>query len=215
MIRYRTSKWLSILVAVLVTTPALGQTPSLQSVAGRRVTGSKVANVANVRPFQAEPSGVQSGSFLYLRLGQGSNLGGGKGGPVIGYGVRTELDSFGIDVSFLNTHDNKGGPNTMSLAKLQGMYFKNARAYSTIYAGGGIGYSTSGLGSTGLQGELTFGYEFARATPVRIFFQADVSLPFYKTTFENYSGSTSHTIGTDRRYAPLVSISVGLGRKRR
>jgi hypothetical protein len=193
----------------------LGQTPSRQSVAGRHVTGSKVANLANVTPFQAEPSGAQSGSFLYLRLGQGSNLGGGKGGPVIGYGVRTELDSFGIDVSFLSSHNNKGGPNMIVLAKLQGLYFKNATANSTIYAGGGLGYSTSGLGSTGLQGELTFGYEFARATPVRIFLQADVSLPFYKTTFENYSGSTSHTIGTDRRYAPLVSISVGLGRKRR
>ena len=56
--------------------------------------------------------------------------------------------------------------------------------------------------------------QFARATRVRIFVQTDVSFPFHKTTFDNYWELTSRTIGTDRRYAPLLSISVGLGRKR-
>jgi serine/threonine protein kinase len=64
---------------------------------------------------------------------------------------------------------------------------------------------------TGLQGELTAGYEFARATSLRMFVQTDVVLPFYQVSSQTFS-RFGPTGSVDRRYAPSLVVSIGLGR---
>lgn len=195
----------------------LGALPALYSqmvrslLTGRPMTPFHVADRTNVTAAQAPPLRVRGDSFVYIRLGHGRNLGGGRGGPATGFGFRTELDAFAIDVSFLNTQGNSGGPSTSSLLKLEGLYFTNPVSSSSAYVGGGISYAGSSFGGRGLQGELTVGYEFALSTSLRVFVQADATLPFNKTTFETYAPFTGFTLGTERRYSPLLAVSVGLG----
>ena len=153
------------------------------------------------------------------------------GTPSLGFGYRAELDSFAIDISFLNaqfrTSDYaSSGASAASWLKLSGLYFLDPKANLTGYFGGGLSYGRRSFGSrnyrtigiystdwdgSGLQGELTAGYELARATNLRLFVQADAVLPFYQVTSETFSrfGLISTT---DRRYAPSLVVSIGLGR---
>ena len=123
-----------------------------------------------------------------------------------------------------------------SLVKLSGLYLLNRHANSTPYVGGGLSwgrtyinetnvgdftstrpagpnavyyYTTGGTG-TGLQGELTAGYEFGRATTIRMFVQADATLPFYKVKSETIS-SRQGVISSTSRWTPSLVMSVGLG----
>jgi len=122
-----------------------------------------------------------------------------------------------------------------SLVKLSGLYLLNRDANSTPYLGGGLSwgrtyinegyptevtrvgtgpgavyyYDTGGRGS-GLQGELTAGYEFGRATTIRMFVQADAILPFYSVVSQTIS-SRGVVSSTTRRYTPSLVMSVGLG----
>ena len=97
------------------------------------------------------------------------------------------------------------------MVKLSGLYLFRRDANSTPYLGGGLSwgrtyinearaevapiwagpntvyyFNTGGRGS-GLQGELTGGYEFGRATTLRMFLQADAILPFYSVTSQTMS----------------------------
>jgi hypothetical protein len=130
---------------------------------------------------------------------------------------------------------NAGGA---SLVKLSGLYLLKRHANSTPYLGGGLSwgrtyinetyptevpragagpgtvyyFNTGGRGS-GLQGELTAGYEFGRATTIRMFMQADAILPFYSVTSQTIS-SRGVVSSTTRRYTPSLVMSVGLGWQR-
>jgi hypothetical protein len=125
-----------------------------------------------------------------------------------------------------------------SLVKLSGLYLLNRHANSTPYLGGGLSwgrtyvtdaypseitpigtgpgtvyfYNTGGRGS-GLQGELTAGYELGRATTIRMFMQADAILPFYSVTSQTIS-SRGLVSSSTRRYTPSLVVSVGLGWQR-
>jgi len=132
------------------------------------------------------------------------------------------------------------GARAASLLKLSGLYMLNREANATPYFGGGLSwgntsvsasrpvtvvspapgfpngipasYTTGGHGS-GLQGELTAGYEFGRATTIRLFVQADAILPFYSVTSETFTTRGAIT-STERRYVPSLVMSVGLGWQR-
>ena len=122
-----------------------------------------------------------------------------------GFGYRAVFNRLGLDMSFLNFQlDDSGGyygsgSSVVSLIKLEGLYFTSPTANRSAYFGGGVSYGrtqirmqngvdfpTTGRGS-GLQGELTFGYEIARVTSARLFAQADVTLPFYDVVFETFT----------------------------
>jgi hypothetical protein len=175
----------------------------------------------------------------YARLGYGSLFvdGDANGTPSLGFGYRAELDTFAIDVSFLNfqfSGDNtfsSRGATAQTLLKLSGLYFTSPRANRSAYFGGGLsfghqsfggsfnatnGYYTSAWNGHGLQGELTVGYELARATSFRTFVQADAVLPFYKAVSETYPVPSRinpvPTPTTSRRYAPSLIVSIGVGR---
>ena len=205
---------------------------------GSSVGAMDVVDRTNVTTPQAEPRRVGIESFGYARLGYGSVLGkGGAANPVIGFGYRAEMDSLGVDVSFLNQQlpsSSRGVGSSRSMAasllKLTALYYTNPRANASAYFGGGISWgvtSGSGDGSTpngysswngsGLQGELTAGYELPRASELRLFVQADAALPFYYTRGQTYTysqfGSSASTTG--RRYNPSLTLSIGLGWQRR
>ena len=152
------------------------------------------------------PRRVQSDGYWHARVGHASLF-----GPTthqaasFGFGYRAVFNRLGLDMSFLNFQlDDSGGyssdgSSVVSLIKLEGLYFTNPNANRSAYFGGGVSYGrteirtqngadfpTTGRGS-GLQGELTFGYEIARVTSARLFVQADVTLPFYDVVFETFS----------------------------
>jgi hypothetical protein len=205
------------------------------------VTGSAVGSMAvvdraNVTRPQADPKRVGIDSFGYAKLGYGTMLGeGGAANPAIGFGYRAELDAFALDMSFLNQQvpsSNRAATAATamsgSLLKLTGLYFTNPQANASVYFGGGLGWgatSRSGASSqngystwsgSGLQGELTAGYELPRASDLRLFVQADAALPFYRTTGRTfvYSQGRSSTVTTGRSYNPSVTLSMGLGWQR-
>lgn len=215
--------------------PALYSQMVRSIVTGRPMTGFNVIDRTNVTASQASPKRVQSNSFGYARLGYGAVFGNhAYAGPAFGFGYRAELDSFGIDVSFFNFQTKASSNNSStyngsynaapsdgsfagSLLKLEGLHFINPTANTTAYFGGGLSYGGTTFGSywhgSGLQGELTVGYELPRASTLRVFVQAEAVLPFYTATGQTFSSSSGYT--TTHRYAPSFGVSLGLGRARR
>jgi hypothetical protein len=180
---------------------------SLQSGQPLSTSGTAMSR-DNVTANQAAPRRAEADSLYYVKLGYGSTIGGGAAsGPAFGGGYRYELDQLGIDISFFNmqvstteTVDSYGSSIsevslTGSWAKLMGLWFMDPKANSSLYFGSGI------------QGELSAGYELLRASSIRIFAQADLTLPFYKTTLD-YTTSTS---AADSRYTPTVMVTLGMG----
>jgi hypothetical protein len=216
--------------------PALYSQMARSIVTGRPMTGFNVVDRTNVTASQATARRVYTDSLWYARLGYGSLFGNDAyGTPALGFGYRAELDSFAIDVSFLNfqfstANSSSSSGSAQTLLKLSGLYFLSPRANRSAYLGGGLsfghqsfggfydpttGYYTSNWDGSGLQGELSAGYELARATSFRVFVQADAVLPFYESTAETYptrlrTGVVAPTI--DRRRAPSLVLSIGLGR---
>ena len=152
-------------------------------------------------------------------------------------GYRFELDSIGLDVSFLNlqtggrSYESSGGATAGSLLKLQALHFLKPTSNASPYFGGGLSWGITDLGGgsegygsgtyrtswhgSGLQGELTAGYELPRASTLRIFVEANGILPFYKVASKTYSYSRSGSTTTaDRRYGPSLVVSVGIGWQR-
>ena len=188
-----------------------------------------VVDRANVSVMQAAKQRVDSDSIFYARLGYGAMFADQRQpltsiGPI---GYRHELDSFGIDVSFLNFQVNGPassggyyGPSTTSGSwiKLEGLYFTRPLANATPYLGAGLSWNWASIadgrtdwGGNGLQGELTAGYEMARASTIRLFVQADLGLPFYTLTPVSYLRPAAML---SSQYAPSATISVGLGWQR-
>ena len=223
--------------------PALYSQMVRSIVTGRSLGGIGVTDRTNVTVSQTSPRRIQSDSFAYARLGYGAAFGGQSyGRATMGFGYRDELDSFGLDVSFFNFQTSlsnagnasggyrasKGGA-TGSLLKLEGLYFLKPEANASTYVGGGMSwgttdFSTGGNSSftswhgSGLQGELTFGYELARDSTLRLFLQVDAVLPFYRATGEARIFSNSYAAPwgatTGHRYTPSISLSIGFGRQR-
>jgi hypothetical protein len=205
--------------------------------------GLGVVDRSNVSATQDEPPRrVHSEGYWYTRLGFGSMFGPStQEGAAFGFGYRTAFDRFGLDVSFFNGQmgNDRGyqadGGSIWSMIKLQGLVFTHPAANRSGYFGGGLSYGRADLREarsgdyprygrgSGLQADLTAGYEITRAMSTRIFVQADVTLPFYEVQFERYSYLEPPAPGRylipvvtrDSRYAPSVALSVGFGWQRR
>lgn len=190
-------------------------------VTGQPMSGANdTVDRTNVTTAQMASNRVEADSLWYIRLGYGSILGASSGGPAVGFGYRYELDNIGIDASFLNfvlppDDGNTDFDASGSLIKLMGLYFVNPTANRTLYLGAGVAYGSSGLTEeadtytgSGLQGELSLGYEILRASSIRMFMQLDASLPFYSVQSTQFTtlGST-----TDSKWAPTFALSLGVG----
>jgi hypothetical protein len=213
------------------------------------VTGQPMGTLAvldrtNVSASQnLPPRRLQSDGYWHARVGYASLFSPSvQSAASFGFGYRAEFDRVGLDVSFLNfqLNDSEGyygnGSAAMALIKLEGLYFTNPSGNQSTYFGGGLSYGhtslrlsnngnypTSGDGS-GLQGELTAGYEIARVTSARLYVQADATMPFYHVNFETFSypqGTSSNryagppTVTVRRQYVPSLTVSVGIGWQRR
>jgi hypothetical protein len=97
--------------------------------------------------------------------------------------------------------------------KLEGLHYVDKKGNNSLYFGGGASYgggyisdpnSWRSWSGFGMQGEGTVGYEFGRASTLRIFVQGDVTVPFYEMKMP----------GALSRYATSFGISVGFGWQR-
>lgn len=181
----------------------------------------------NVTMAQQAPRRVEADSLWYLRLGYASSFGAStRGGPAFGFGYRYELDNLGVDVSFLNfmfdsgDSDNDGTTDsagaTGSWVKLMGLYFLNPLANRSSYLGAGISFGSTAVvdnaavySGSGLQAEASLGYEFLRASSIRMFVQADATLPFYR--IKNTTFGPTGTASSDSAYAATFAVSFGIG----
>jgi len=184
---------------------------------------SSVVDRKNVTESQTKNRRVAADAFWYARLGYGATASDGLiGGPAFGFGRRWELDRIGIDLSFLNLaiyQDEDGARGAGgSIVKLGVDYFLDPQANHTPCFGAGLSWGVNTIrekdgegdySGTGLQGELMAGYEMFRASSVRLFVEADASLPMYRTSRVEFDV----TGGEERsyRYAPMFSLSLGLG----
>jgi len=197
------------------------------------VTGRSALDRTNVTEAQSIAHRVHSDSIWYARIGYGALFGDhAYATPSFGFGYRAELDSLGIDVSFLNYQFRNlafdyysPSASAGSLLKLSGLYFLDPHANRTAYLGGGLSYGNTSFSDSrpdslglyrsqwegsGLQSELTIGYELARATSLRMFLQADAVLPFYQVAAATFS--RGGVVSTDHRYAPSFIVSIGIGK---
>lgn len=203
---------------------------------GSSVGAMNVIDRTNVTGAQADVKRVQVDSFGYARLGYASMFGAaGSQHPAFGFGYRAELDAFALDVSFLNEQlpsysgvSGSSGGFAGSFIKLEGLHFVRPRSNASAYYGGGLSWGATSGGSSssttsysswngsGLQGELTAGYEMPRATDLRVFIQADATLPFYQTRGQTvtYSQSRTTTVTAGYRYNPAITVSIGIGWQR-
>jgi hypothetical protein len=155
-------------------------------------------------------------------------------GPAVGFGYRYELDSLGIDLSFLNltaatSSGSSGDPTGASgtWIKLMALYFQSPLANRSSYFGAGLGWGTTSISrpsstntqgvfiggtsssGSGLQAELSAGYEFLRASTIRLFVQADANLPIYRV--HDTTSMPGVTSSPDSSYAPSFALSLGIG----
>jgi hypothetical protein len=185
-------------------------------------TTNGVVDRTNATAAQQAPNRVQADSLWYFRLGYGGAAGVAVNtGPSFGFGYRYELDSLAVDLSFFNllvagSNDpmNTDRGVTGSWVKLMAIYYFDPTANGSFYLGGGIGYgvtaisnSTATYSGSGLQGEAVAGFEFLRASTIRLFAEAEATAPFYTV----YPTLVTTGVPGDRSYVPSFGVSLGLG----
>jgi hypothetical protein len=204
---------------------------------GLPMDATGVVDRTNVSGTQASsPNRIHTDSVWYARLGYGAQFADQTyGGPSVGFlGYRREGNRYGIDVSFFNFQykSSSGSAYGYGLQQSSGMtgswlkleilrYFKPT-ADRSFYGGAGLSWSTTNLDhdttsweGSGLQGELTAGYELGRAGSIHVFVQGDVGLPFFNLRSTTYTYASVPpfvaVVSVTDRYVPSFTVSLGLG----
>ena len=177
-------------------------------------TGGGSTDRQNVTKEQSSPRRVAADNLKYVTIGYGAVSADGIAfGPAFGLGYRKELDRIGIDLSLLNLllandSDLSEGVNG-SFVKLVGLFYQNPIDDYSLYYGGGFSYGGTAAISkgvrysgSGLQGEITIGYEGFRSSTIRGFMQLNVTLPFYRSSSDGV---------TNAKYTPNLTINMGFG----
>jgi hypothetical protein len=187
-----------------------------------------VVDRGNVTAAQARTRRVASDSIYYVKLGAGALTGvSGVAQSITFIGYRHELDGFAVDASFLNLHmvNPEGGYTTDgtsysagSWIKIEGLRYTRPLDNRSPYFGGGASWGainaterSQSFGGSGLQGELTAGYEFGRASTIRLFVQADAELPFYQLSSVSY---VRRAAPDTHKYVSAFAVSFGVGWQR-
>jgi hypothetical protein len=188
---------------------------------------------------QTQPDRGHVRSFGYARLGYGGVFADDvRGAPAFGFGYRGELESFALDVSFLNFTVGSGSYTQASevfagsLLRLQALRFLHPQADRSVYVGGGMSWGALTVGrdagpslygnswhGNGLQGEVTVGYELPRASQLRMFVQADLGLPIFYARSDTVTYPPGGTrvpavVASERRYIPSAAVTIGIGWQR-
>ena len=190
------------------------------------LSGSENTNEAvdrrHVTSAQSQQKRVAADAIWYTKLGYGSTPAAGfHGGPAFGFGRRWELDRIGINLSFLNfllyqDADEFDG-TSVGWIELGADYFLDPYASSSAYFGAGLSIGTHSIPSdrgryenAGLQGKVSAGYEFFRASNIRLLLHADATLPMFRLT--RTSSDPITFIETESHvYAPTFQLCLGLG----
>jgi len=195
--------------------------------------GSGTANVdrTNATSDQMAPRRVTADGLKYARLGYGAVTGRtSAAGTAFGFGYRYELDQLAIDISFLNlvyASENVTDPNTGYTTshggfngewiRIAAVHYQDPIADRSLYYGGGLGYGTTDMyddnnganyEGSGLQATALVGYELLRASTIRLFVEAHVTLPLYTAS---YDFGTSGMPDTTNRWAPVAALTIGAG----
>jgi hypothetical protein len=203
-----------------------------------RIVFVLLALIGSAAPARAQPS-EEPHSFGYARLGYGSVVADRtRQAPAIGFGFRAEARSLGVDISFLNyivdtgAYEPAAGVLAGSLLRLEALRFVDPERDRSLYYGGGLSWGIASVGRApagergvpghwqggGLQGEATIGYEVARASPIRMFVQADLGIPFFRARSETYAYVPGAAVPAVRtvavRYVPSAVVSVAVGWRR-
>lgn len=186
-------------------------------------TGGGNVDRTNATVDQMAPRRVAADGLKYVRLGYGAVTGRNTTlGTAFGFGYRYELDSLAVDFSLFNmvwasedsaTGNTEGGVNG-EIIGIGALSYQQPLANSTLYYGGRLGYGINDTydGSTGvnysgsgLQITGVAGYEMLRASTIRLFLELNVTAPLYTSSGSDGNGDT------DKRWAPVVSLTVGIG----
>jgi hypothetical protein len=219
----------------------LDEVPALYSQMVRSLIANQPMNTVNgtvdrtnATSAQQAPNRVEADSLWYARLGYAGIANPGTNtGPAIGLGYRYELDSLAIDLSFINlmfssssNNSSTGGSSsagiTGSWIKLMALYYNNPTANGSSYLGGGVswgatavakddGNTVSTYSGSGLQVELSAGYEFLRASTIRMFARFDATLPLYRVSSLEVAANGYTAVGTSYASSPSFGVSVWLG----
>jgi hypothetical protein len=205
---------------------------SIRALLTQRDPRNEVAGVVdrtNVTSAQVDVKRVGSDSVFFVRLGYGVASGAGNGGgPLLGFGLRKELNRVALDFAFANMlvlsserDDNFGGgpfsDGPLTLVALGVNYHFRPLANGTPYAGLGLGFTRWGGvdEGKGLDVRLSLGYEMFRASNLRLFVQADGILATYDVTRTEWTdwsySSRNAATSTFRPAAVTVSLGIGWG----
>jgi hypothetical protein len=202
--------------------PAIYSQMVRSMLSGTQLTNDGAAiNRKNVTESQNDPQRVHAEAIWYAKLGYGATTADGfHSGPQFGFGRRWELDQVGIDLGFLNflTYQDSDGFEGVSASWIEigADYFFDAFGNNSPYVGAGLSLGSHTIPSasgdfegSGLQGKGVLGYEFFRASTIRLLVQFEAVVPMYrlarKTT--DATGGTD----TDHVYSPNLMLSLGLG----
>jgi len=167
-------------------------------------------NRENVTADQAQPRRVNAEFMTTLMFGGTLYPPAGFAvAPTFGGGMRVELDSWAIDVTgrFALPLDDVDGAFFAGAGHLNALYFLDGQTNHTLYLGGGLGYSgilyedgDNHPGGSGFDAQAIGGFEFFRASTMRMFVQGNVGLPLYAID------------GADS-WSPTIGLSIGVGYK--
>ena len=199
---------------------------ALEQMAHSMVTGSQLGvnsgnsiSRHNVMRQQMFPNRVENDALGYLSLGPAFIVGSNPDEVPISFtgGLRLELDGVAIDISgqFIADTGDDGGQGTSILGQIGAAHFFDPVANNSGFVGGSLGLGGIAAvkgGQTftggGLHARVSGGYEFFRASMMRLIVQADVTLPLYDVESQN----TDPSINTlDPMYTPIFGFSVGAG----
>ncbi len=213
---------------------------ALDQIANSLITGATLAdnsgtavNRQNVTTQQAVPNRVENDALVYALVGPGYVVGADSTEIPInfGFGYRYELDSVALDIALQRIisadRDTFIDGTFISIGVL---YFMEPVANHSSFWGGGFGFSgmevngdsgtrdtRTGEMDTGYRGEglhlrLSAGYEFFRATTMRLFVQADTNLPMYEFHSGGIWDDDSQSYTNEKtKYAPSLGLSIGGG----
>ena len=199
---------------------------ALEQMAHSMVTGSQLGvnsnnsiSRHNVMQQQISPNRVENDALAFIAIGPGLIIGADADEvPIsISGGLRLELDGVAMDISgqFITDSGDDGGRGTSILGQIGVAHFFDPVANNSAFLGGGIGLGgisavnkDQSFKGGGLHAKISGGYEFFRASMMRLIIQADVTIPLYNLESQNTDPSIQ---SLDPMYTPIFGFSVGAG----
>lgn len=130
-----------------------------------------------------DPSAIRH-SLVFARgsVGLTRGEGGSVSGLGYGFGWRYRFEERGFEISIINLMVDGDGFGQASAVRVGGLYYFSPNEIGSGYMNAGLSYGASQIGvflGEGFHGEIGFGYEFARASIFRGFFELNAVFPLY------------------------------------